>query len=182
MLTDYDGLVADEPDAFGLSPVPPAEAAGMVKRINAHLPAFPLDPASCIVRAAPLPFYPLYRLASLTDLATLPPYEVAALVRPRDAILLDGTIEPVLEANRRDGLRLDRETVAAYVRFLFAVLLTDGEPLVLTADPILRTAAPAAAWSLDVAFRSGGELAAARLDLDRAGRPSFAEPRVTGAA
>jgi hypothetical protein len=83
----------------------------------------------------PLPFYGSYRLYRLVNYATMPVFTQYYLSNGIDFFPIDGSAEPVYEANARDRIHLAETTVIPYLDFFFAnVQGSEGEVYIIK-DP-----------------------------------------------
>lgn len=100
----------------------------LIETFSTALHPILVDYHQALVQEAALPFYPDFRLYTITDLRLPAETNYLLLARPGQA-LLSGDRDKVYEVNAKTALVQDQATVCDYVRFFFAV--TRG-PLVPT--------------------------------------------------
>ena len=112
---------------FGLEPGWTAVDGDLADRLRARFADSPLALGRVgSLQARPLSFYKEFRLCQ-AELATIPASRLHALVRGDQAILLDGSAEPLRQANRLEAPRLDAETAADYLAFFLTYAPGRGE-------------------------------------------------------
>ncbi len=95
-------------------------AARILAEINPHLEPVPFHADSTTIRTQSLPFYRGYHLCELTDMSAVPAARKYAIYKAGDVNVITWTNQTIYETNEKSPIVLDRQTVAAYVRFFFS--------------------------------------------------------------
>lgn len=83
-----------------------------------HVEAWAADGGAAV--PVPLSFYRGYSLVTIEADREVGDDRYAYLVGQDDVLYLDGSLEAIMRANRAEKLKLDREQVPDYLRFVFA--------------------------------------------------------------
>ena len=96
------------------------ETEDLLKSFTGYIEGSAFPPATTVIMARPLPFYPGYTFYDIADHATMPARRRFLLQKQDDIIVLDFTNAPLYALNNRAPLALTPETLADYVRFFFS--------------------------------------------------------------
>lgn len=109
-------------------------AEKMIGAVRSAADSILFSPVSSEVTESSLPFYNQYKAYRISNYASLPIFTMDFLGDGTDYIYLDGSLESLLEANEKDGMRLSPRNVLMYLDYFFTnVLQEDGE--IHTYDP-----------------------------------------------
>ena len=104
------------------------DAEKMIGAVRSAADAMLFSISSSEVTSSTLPFYNVLKAFRLSNYASLPVFSMDFLSDGTDYIYLDGSLEALVEANERDGMRLSPRNVLMYLDFYFKnVLQDDGE-------------------------------------------------------
>lgn len=116
-------------DRLEWTPLSREESGDLLARVLFGGDRAPLESLARRGRRADLPFYPAVHLAEVTILGTehVAPVPIFVLAGQKGTYYLDGTSSPIHLCNSAEGIRLDEETAADYLRFFcFAVRGDEG--------------------------------------------------------
>jgi hypothetical protein len=100
----------------------------MIAAVRSSTEAMLFSPSSSEVMVSILPFYSGFSLYKLTNYASLPIFTMEFLGSDAEYIFLDGSHATLIEANKKDGLRLSPRNILMYIDFFFShVEGDDGE-------------------------------------------------------
>jgi len=87
--------------------------------VNPHLEPVPFRADTTVIRTQRLPFYRGSILLELTDLSAVPAVKKYAIYKSGDVSVIDWTNQVIYEANEKEPVVLNEETVIDYARFFF---------------------------------------------------------------
>lgn len=96
------------------------EAGELLSLINPHLDTAPFAADRASVMVFPLPFYPGYTFAEMTNHGALPPITAHVVYKGADVTVLNWTNVPIYALNKKVPVQLTDNNVADYARFFFA--------------------------------------------------------------
>jgi len=96
------------------------DAADILDKLNALIPAAPFDTACSKVLAGPLSFYPSAQMIHVTGHQDGQAREArAVLINGKDMILIDGLPVTIAKIHEKAGLSLNPENIFDYIQFYF---------------------------------------------------------------
>lgn len=96
-----------------------AETESLLQEINPVMDGAAFSPATAILLAQDLGFYPGYRFIEVADYEQHPPRRRYVIHGAGKAVAMNGENDPIYKLNEDAPIRLDESTVAEYVRFFF---------------------------------------------------------------
>ena len=96
-----------------------AEVATLLDRLNPLMQGTNFDPLETTITAVKTSFYQGCRLLDIADYTAMPATRRYAVVGPKKAMILNFTNDPIYALNQDIPLKLNENSIADYVRFVF---------------------------------------------------------------
>ncbi len=95
------------------------EVAAVLREINPLIEGAKLSQDTTVILGTSTPFYSGYKYLDITDHSSIPSKRIFAIYKTGDCVLMDWTNRPIYTLNQRVPIKLNKQNIAAYIRFFF---------------------------------------------------------------